>query len=199
MSVWNLYLLYCDFVKKIMWITCEVLRDCDTQWRCSQPTNVYFQKSFIVILDLGKHFAWEFFVQMSMFLNHVKKVLKVKIIINLQNKDISLYCWNIFFINGLWITLTWGELSRQIAKECPRSKCPRTWTTPGMSDTLDEEKKTFFLQNEQIIPPASMQLPMVNPHPCARYDPMICQFILTKYFRNRYVGSTNLSPSCPTW
>ena len=65
--------------KKIVWITCEVFRDCDTQWRCSQPTNVYFQKSFIVILDLGKHFAWEFFVQMAMFLNHVKKVLKVKI------------------------------------------------------------------------------------------------------------------------
>ena len=39
-----------------------------------------------------------------------------------------------------------------------------------------------------------MQLPMVNPHACARYDPMIChfEFILTKYFRNCYVGSTNL-------
>ena len=52
--------------------------------------QMFIFKSFIVILDLGKHFAWEFFVQMSMFLNHVKKVLKVKIIINLLNKDILL-------------------------------------------------------------------------------------------------------------
>ena len=60
-----------------------------------------------------------------------------------------------------------------------------------MSDTLNEKKN---LQNEQIIPPAAMQLPMVNPHAYARYDPMIChfEFMLTKYFRNRYVGSTNL-------